>query len=104
MDELKNKSRQLSIFLKSKIQVQITMKDKVLVIAANGNAVSPKDVKTYVKRFLYHRDLSETYKVTEERGVVRIIKRKRRRDRRTKNRVIRPSSYDTLPYYFPAHP
>lgn len=104
MGELKNERRRLSVFLKSRFQVPIIMKDEVLVVDPNGEAVSPREVKTYVKRFLHHKGLSETFRVTEEHGAVRITKRKHRKSRKTKRRGLTPSPYDTLPYYFPSHP
>jgi hypothetical protein len=56
-----------------------------------------------VKQFLHHKGLSETYRVTEEHGVVRITKRKHK-ERKAKEKNTPPSPYDTLPYFFPAHP
>lgn len=103
--KLKNERQYLFIFLKSKIQVPITAMDEVLVIDPREKTTSPKDVKTYVKRFLHHKGLSETYGVTEEHGVVRITKRKHKVKRKVEKKgMTPPSPYDTLPYYFPSHP
>jgi hypothetical protein len=103
MRELGNERRNLSIFLKSKIQASITIKNKMLVLDPKEKTVSPKDVKTHVKQFLHHEGLSETYRVIEEHGSVRITKRKHL-VRRTEKKGTPPSPYDTLPYFFPAHP
>jgi len=66
--------------------------------------MSQRDVKTYVKRFPHRKDLSETYRVTEEHGVARITKRKHKVKRKVEKKgLIPPSPYDTLPYYFPSH-
>ena len=104
LGELDNEYSRLYAFLKSKIQGPITKKGELPIVVSMEKTVSPRDVKTYVKRFLHREGLSETYRVTEEQGIVRIIKRKRRGGRKTERREIPPSPYDTLPYYFPAHP
>jgi len=79
--------------------------DGVLVVDPMEKTISPREVKTYVKRFLHRKGLSETYRVTEEHGVVRITKRKHKVKRKVEKKgMMPPSSYDTLPYYFPSHP
>ena len=103
ISELENERRSLSIFLKSKIHVPIAVKDKMLVLDSKEKTVTSKDVKTRVKQFLYRKGLSETYKANVEHGVIRITKR-RHAVRRMEKKGTPPSPYDTLPYYFPAHP
>jgi hypothetical protein len=104
MSELKDELNSLSSFLEPKIQVPITIKGKVLIIDSREETFSTRNVKTYVKRFLYHRGLSENYRVTEEHDVIRITKRKLRSIKKAKKEGTKPSVYDTLPYFFPVHP
>jgi len=104
MSELENERGNLSTFLKSKIRVPITVEGKRLVVGSREERLLPRDVKTHVKQFLYHRGLSETYRVIEEHEVVRITKRKHKGERRVEKKGTPPSPYDTMPYYFPIHP
>jgi len=103
MSELKNERDGLSEFLRSKFQASVITKDKMLVITSE-EALSTKDVKEYVKRFLHHRGLSEIYRVIEENDVIRITERKKVGKRKPEKKGIEPSSYDTLPYFFPKRP
>jgi len=75
-----------------------------LVIDSEEEKLSSRDIKAFVKRFLHHRGLSEAYRVIEENEIVRITKRKNREEQRAKKKVTEPSSYDTLPYFFPNRP
>lgn len=104
MSELESERSSLSAFLKSKIRVPITVEGKGLVIGSREETLLSRNVKIYVKRFLYHRGFSETYRVIEEHEVIRITKRKRRGERRIEKKGTPPSPYDTMPYYFPIHP
>lgn len=103
MSELKNERGRLSDFLKLKLRASIVVKGKILVVGSEER-LSPKDVKTCVKRFLYHRGLSENYRVIKEHETIRITKRRLSKKKRVKKKGIPPSSYDTLPYLFPTHP
>jgi hypothetical protein len=103
MGELEHEHQSLSAFLESKIQVSITVKKAVLILDSKEKKVLPKEVKMLVKRFLHREGLYETYRVTEENEVVRIIKREHK-VRKAKEKGTPPSPYDTLPYFFPAHP
>jgi len=111
VSELENEDSHLSDFLKSKIRASITFEGSVLVIDSVEEKLSSRDMKTFVKRFLHHRGLSlhhrglsEAYRVTEENEVVRITKRRHKEEQRTKKKGTEPSSYDTLPYFFPNRP
>ena len=102
--ELGSERNSLSDFLKSKIQASITAKGKVLILDSGEETLSSRNIKTLVKRFLHHKGLSEVYRVTEEKGLVKITKRKDEKKRRSEKKGTTPSSYDTLPYFFPNRP
>jgi len=104
LGELKNKRVELSKFLQSKIRASISVKRNKLLLNPERKDVSPKEVKTLVKRFLHRKALSETYRVTEEQRVIRITKRRRGKKRSAEKKKVPPSAYDTLPYYFPLRP
>lgn len=101
ISELESERENLFDFLKPKIRASITASGKILTIDPREETLTSKDIKTFVKRFLHHRSLSELYKVTEEKEVVRIVKIKKRKGRRSEKKGREPSSYDTLPYFFP---
>ena len=102
--ELERERNSLSDFLKSKIKVSITAKGKVLVLDSGEETLSSISIKTLVKRFLHHKGLSEVYRVTEEKRVVKISKRKYRKERSSEKKGTPPSPYDTIPYFFPDRP
>ena len=104
VSELESEGSHLSDFLKSRIRASITFEDSVLVVDSEEEKLSSRDIKAFVKRFLHHRGLSEAYRVIEENEIVRITKRKNREEQRAKKKVTEPSSYDTLPYFFPNRP
>jgi hypothetical protein len=103
LGELENEHQSLSAFLESKIQGSITVKKKVLILDSKEKTVPPREVKILVKRFLYHKGLSKTYRVTEEHEAIKITKREHK-ERKDKEKHTPPSPYDTLPYFFPVHP
>jgi len=103
LGELKSMRRELSDFLRSKTRVSIAAKRNTLLLRSGEEKLSPREVKAYVKRFLHRKGLSETYRVTEEHRVVRIVKR-RHGKKQVREKGTPPSSYDTLPYYFPVRP
>jgi hypothetical protein len=104
MSEIKEERNYLTDFLKTRIQVSIAVKGESLVLDAEEEKLLTKNVKVFVKRFLHQRGLSEAYRVIEEREVIRVAKRKHREERRVRDKGTEPSSYDTLPYYFPNRP
>ena len=73
MSELKVERNNLSSFLESKTQVPITIEGKMLIIDSKEETLSTRNVKTYVKRFLYHRGLYENYRVTEEHDASELL-------------------------------
>ena len=103
VSELRNECDELSEFLKSKLQASIIIKDTMLVITPE-ETLSIKDAKEYVKRFLHYKGLSEICKVTEEKEVIKIAKRKKVGRQKPKKKGKEPTSYDTLPYFFPNRP
>jgi hypothetical protein len=100
MSELESERSNLSTFLQSKIKAQISIENKRLVVDSGDGRLSPTDAKTYVKRFLHSRGLSETYRVTEEHEVVRVSKRQHEKDKKVR-KMTPPSPHQTMPYYFP---
>jgi len=103
ISELRSESSGLQTFLKEKVNVSITVEDSLLILDSKGK-ISLRDIKAFVKRFLHHKGLSETYRVTVKHGTIKISKHKHKESKGTDRKGTPPSSYDTLPYYFPAHP
>ena len=102
--DLKEESRSLSEYLRSEIPGQMDAKGGNLLLEPKEKVTSTKAVKMLVKRFLHRKGLSEVYRVTEERNVIRITKRKNRQNRSAERKGVGPSSYQTVPFYFPNPP
>jgi hypothetical protein len=102
--EIKEEINSISDFLKLRTAMSIDIKGGKLLLHLEDKTVSGRDVKTYVKRFLHRRGLSKIYRVTEDKDTLRISKRKDARRHQTERRGTGPSSYQTVPYYFPNHP
>ena len=102
--ELGSRRSDLADFLKSKTRAQVTSKGGSLILDLGEETASPRGVKMLVKRFLHQRGLSESYRVLEERRVVRITKLRSKEKPSTKNRGTGASSYNTVPFFFPNPP
>lgn len=101
MSDLEKEIHDLSAFIESKTQVSISARGKTLVVDSAKETLSPRDAKTFVKQFLHDKGLSESFRVTEEHGVVRISRRKHLNKRKAQKRGTGPSPYSTMPYFFP---
>lgn len=104
LSQIKNEKGSLSDFLKSKIQVIITVKGDSLVLDTGEDKLPIKSVKMLLKKFLHQKGLEETYRVIEEKEVARIVKQKHREKQNIRKKGTPPSPYDTLPYFFPNRP
>ena len=98
--ELENERSNLSTFLRSKIQGEITIDGMRVVVDAREERLSPREVRTSVKRFLHSRGFSTTYRVTVEQELVRISKRRHEKDRKVRKGTP-PPPHQTMPFYFP---
>ena len=100
--DLKKEEKALAKFLQSKLQVPIRMNDKALIIDDTKTLKKARAVKMYVKAFLHKRGLSEEYRVTAHRQLVRVLKvktHKRSKARKEEGRVPHPT--ETMPWYYP---
>ena len=104
LGDLEKEILNLSTFIESKNSFSITVMGKELIIDSGKEVPSARNVKELVKQFLHHKVLSESYRVIEENEVVRITKRKQESKLKTRKKGKKPSSYDTLPYFFPNRP
>jgi len=75
-----------------------------LVLDVGEEKLSRKSVKMLVKKFLHQKSLEETYRVIVEKEAAKIVKQKHEKRQNTGKKVISPSPYDKLPYYFPNRP
>ena len=104
LGDLEKEVLYLSTFIESKNSFSVTVMGKELIIDSGKEVPSARKVKELVKQFLHHKGLSESYRVIEENEVVRITKRKQEGKLKTRKKGNKPSSYDTLPYFFPNRP
>jgi hypothetical protein len=72
MGELQDEREHLSSFLRSSLKVDVTSNDNKLLI--NSEELSSQELKGIVSKFVYHRNLNNTYWVALESGVVKINK------------------------------
>ncbi len=90
LGELEDERESLSIFLRSKLKVDVTSSgNKVLVDSEN---LSSKELKRMVNKFVYHRNLMNKYWVALESGVVKINKFKRTEKKEKRKKKGTPPS------------
>jgi len=103
MSDLDHEIENLSAFIELKTVAAGTRKGKTLVVVSEGDSgPSMRDLRTLIKRFLHQKGLSESYRVTEEKGVIHVTRRKERDRKKTDYRSgTKPSPSSTMPYFFP---
>ena len=101
ISEINNEKSNLSNFLKSTIQVSIAVKGDSLVLDAGKEKLPTSSVKRLLKKFLHQRGLEDTYRVIKEKEIIQIVKRKHSEKQHSRKKATPPSSYNTLPYFFP---
>lgn len=97
---LENERNDLLKFLESKTKSSITIKGRLLLFEPGEKTLSPGEIKTLVKRFLHHKGLSDSFRVTEEKGAIKISKLKERKEEKREPKSSPPSPSETLPYFF----
>lgn len=109
LNQVRNEKNNLSDFLKSKIQVIITINGDSLILDTGDEEPSIKSIKELLRKFLRQRCLEEKYGIIEEKKTYKIIERKDTKNAKLKDNEKRdskrggkpPSVYHTLPYLFP---
>ena len=104
VSEMKDERDRLAEFLRTKLSAPVEVKGKTLILKPVSPVSTAGDLKTLVKRFLHQRGLSESCRVTLEGDVLRVSRRKHSEGRRSEPKGTGPSSYSTVPYYFPNPP
>ena len=104
LSQIKNEKGNLSDFLRSKIQVIITVNGDSLVLDTGKEEPSIKSVKILLKKFLRQRGLEDRYGVVEKKETYRFIEKnveqKHLEKQNSKKKGTSPSVYNTLPYLF----
>ena len=100
--ELKKESENLRAFMQSEISAPMTVRGKILSIDSPKGSISPRNVKTLVKRFLHKIGWSEAYRVTEENAHITVRKREKERLTNNSRTGEKPSAHQRLPYFFPS--
>ena len=87
MGELQDEREHLSSFLRSSLKVDVTSSDNKLLI--DSEELSSQELKEIVSKFVYHRNLNNTYWVALESSVVKINKFKavKKHEKRKKERT-----------------
>jgi hypothetical protein len=72
LGELHDERDRLSSYLRSSLKIDVTSDGNELSIASDE--LSPQELKRTVRKFLYHRNLNNTYWVSLKNDVVKINK------------------------------
>jgi hypothetical protein len=75
LGELESERESLSSFLRSKLDVAVTLRGNKLLVDSDFSSSS--ELKRLVNKFVYHRNLNHKYWVALENGVVKINKLER---------------------------
>jgi len=90
MGELQDEREHLSCFLRSSLKVNVASSGNRLLI--DSEELSSEELKGIVSKFVYHRNLNNTYWVALESGVVKINKFKSvKKHEKRKKEVTQPS-------------
>ena len=89
LGELHQEIENLSSFLHSNLNIDITSKGKELLV--DSGELSPQELKRTVRKFVYHRHLNNTYWVALKDGVVKINKFKEAKKHKRKKEGTTPS-------------
>jgi hypothetical protein len=74
--DLKDEVNDLQEFLKGKLIVDVKVEGKTMNVGAGEEKLSRGIVKDYVERFFYRKDLSDVYKVANNKDAFKIVKKK----------------------------
>ena len=72
LGELHDEREYLSSFLRSSLKIDVTSNGNELLV--DSDELSPQELKRTVRKFVYHRNLNNTYWVALENDVVKIHK------------------------------
>ena len=90
LGELQDEREHLSSFLRSSLKVDVTSSGNKLLV--DSEELSSQELKGLVSKFVYHRNLNNTYWVALESGVVKINKFKGvKKHEKRKKEVTQPS-------------
>jgi hypothetical protein len=90
LGEMQDEREPLSSFLRSSLKVDVTLGGNKLLV--DSEELSSQELKRLVSKFVYHRNLNNTYWVALENGVVKINKFKGvKKSEKHKKEVTPPS-------------
>jgi hypothetical protein len=84
LGELHDEMENLSSFLHSSLNVNVTSKSKELLV--DSNKISSRELKRTVRKFVYHIHLNNTYWVDLKAGVVKIKRFKETKKYKKRNK------------------
>ena len=77
ISDLKDEITPLKEFLAKKLSVEVRIEDKIVKVGTAEDTLSRSNVKEYIERFFYRKNLSNLYKVLSEKEAIKIIKKKK---------------------------
>lgn len=77
MNELKGLTQSLVDFLKERVGLHVTVQNDTLIVSkGDGEEVSARRLKVYLKRFLYLEKLRGKYRILVKSGEISFVKLK----------------------------
>lgn len=74
--KLKGEVTGLQEFLERRLSIKVNVEGKVMNVGSKEEKLSRGKLKDYVERFIYQKNLSDTYKVRIENEALKIVKKK----------------------------
>jgi hypothetical protein len=90
LSELKDESESLSSFLRSKLKVEVTSRDNMVLVDSEN--LSSKELKRIVNKFVYHQNLMNNYWVALESDTIKFKKFKHTEKKEKRKKEGTPST------------
>ena len=102
MSDLENERDALAEYLRLKLQTSVKINGKVLLVEDSKVSIRTRDVKMYLKEFIYHRKLPEEYRVIVDHPFIRVLNAKTHKKSKPRGKEFTaPNPAETMPYFFP---
>ena len=80
LDKLKDGREELASLLDEKLRVSSTLEANKLILNAEEGAITIRDVKTYLKKYLHRKGLRKDIKILVNNGQINLVKVRRKEE------------------------
>ncbi len=102
LGDLEGERDALAEYFQTKLQASVKINGKMLLVDDSKVPIRTRDVKMYLKQFIYHRKFPEEYRVIVDHPLIRVLKAKtRKKSKPRREEVPAPNPEDTMPWFFP---